>query len=192
MTEVSAITGFPEIMDGRVKTLHPKIYGGLLGVLANKEHRDAQEKHSIAPIGLLVVNLYPFEETVAKGAGWDDTIENIDVGGPAMICAAAKNHHDVTVIVDPADYKQVMGELEVGGNRTSQSLPPKPCREGIFSHGELRRRDQSMVRYANRRDLRNLLCDGRCKASNAALRRKSASVGVPLRRARQADRHYCG
>ncbi len=122
VTEVSTVTGFPEIMDGRVKTLHPKIHGGLLGVLSNPEHRMALSDHGIAPIGLLVVNLYPFEETVAKGASWDDTVENIDVGGPAMIRAAAKNHDDVTVIVDPTDYARVLLDLEAGNGKTSQAL----------------------------------------------------------------------
>ena len=122
VTEVAEITGFPEIMDGRVKTLHPMIHGGLLAVLSNPDHRSAMEAHDIAPIGMLVVNLYPFEATVAKGASWDDTIENIDVGGPAMIRAAAKNHQDVAVIVDPADYGAVGDQLVSQANRTSLDL----------------------------------------------------------------------
>ncbi|PZF77420.1 bifunctional phosphoribosylaminoimidazolecarboxamide formyltransferase/inosine monophosphate cyclohydrolase [Aestuariivirga litoralis] len=117
--EVSSVTGFPEIMDGRVKTLHPAIHGGLLGVRANADHNAAISEHGISPIGLLVVNLYPFEATVARGASWEDTIENIDVGGPAMIRAAAKNHDDVTVIIDPDDYELVAGELASGGNVTT-------------------------------------------------------------------------
>ena len=111
VVEVSGITGFPEIMDGRVKTLHPAIHGGLLGILGNAEHKAAMMAHGIRPIGLLVVNLYPFEAAVTRGASWEDTVENIDVGGPAMIRAAAKNHDDVTVIVDPADYDVVAIEL---------------------------------------------------------------------------------
>ena len=117
--EVSSITGFPEIMDGRVKTLHPAIHGGLLGIRTNAEHQAAMTAHGIGPIGLLVVNLYPFEATVARGASWVDTVENIDVGGPAMIRAGAKNHDDVTVIVDPADYEMVSGELAADKNMTS-------------------------------------------------------------------------
>lgn len=117
--EVSNVTGFPEIMDGRVKTLHPAIHGGLLGIRENSEHQAAMARHGISPIGLLVVNLYPFEATVARGASWEDTVENIDVGGPAMIRAAAKNHDDVTVIVDPADYDVVASELSTGGNVTT-------------------------------------------------------------------------
>lgn len=118
VTEVANVTGFPEIMDGRVKTLHPAIHGGLLGIRGNAEHMAAMAAHGISPIGLLVVNLYPFEAAVARGASWEDTVENIDVGGPAMIRAAAKNHDDVTVIVDPADYEAVAGELVSGANRT--------------------------------------------------------------------------
>ena len=102
--DVSEVTGFPEMMDGRVKTLHPKVHGGLLAIRDNREHAAAMAAHGIRPIDLVVVNLYPFEETVAKGAGYDDCIENIDIGGPAMIRAAAKNHRDVAVVVDTADY----------------------------------------------------------------------------------------
>jgi phosphoribosylaminoimidazolecarboxamide formyltransferase/IMP cyclohydrolase len=109
--DVAELTGSPEMMDGRVKTLHPNVHGGLLAIRGNKEHVAAMEKHHIRPIDLLVVNLYPFEATVAKGASFDDCIENIDIGGPAMIRAAAKNHTDVTVIVEPADYEKVLAEL---------------------------------------------------------------------------------
>src|SRR5689334_25336946 len=101
--DISEHTGFPEMMDGRLKTLHPKVHGGLLAVRGNAEHEAAAERHGIAAIDLLVVNLYPFEATVAAGAPFDTAIENIDIGGPAMIRAAAKNHAAVTVIVDPAD-----------------------------------------------------------------------------------------
>ena len=104
VTDVSVLTGFPEMMDGRVKTLHPKVHGGLLAIRSNAEHAGAMSAHGIKPIDLLVVNLYPFEATVAKGASYDDCIENIDIGGPAMIRAAAKNHADVAVLVEPEDY----------------------------------------------------------------------------------------
>ena len=110
-TDVSAITGFPEIMDGRVKTLHPKIHGGLLAVRSDANHESAKNTHAIQDIDLLVVNLYPFEDTVAKKADWETTIENIDVGGPAMIRAAAKNHDRVTVVVSPEDYDRVLSEI---------------------------------------------------------------------------------
>jgi phosphoribosylaminoimidazolecarboxamide formyltransferase/IMP cyclohydrolase len=109
--DVSQLTGFPEMMDGRVKTLHPKVHGGLLAIRGNKDHTAAMAQHHIRPIDLLVVNLYPFEATVAKGAAFDDCIENIDIGGPAMIRAAAKNHCDVTVVVEPTDYEKVLDEM---------------------------------------------------------------------------------
>src|SRR5947209_71390 len=98
--DVSELTGFPEMMDGRVKTLHPKVHGGLLAIRDNAEHAAAMKSHGIAAIDLLVVNLYPFEATVAKGADFATCIENIDIGGPALIRAAAKNHADVAVVVD--------------------------------------------------------------------------------------------
>jgi len=109
--DVSDLTGFPEMMDGRVKTLHPAVHGGLLGIRANPEHQAAMLAHGIQPIDLLVVNLYPFEATVAAGKPYDDCIENIDIGGPAMIRAAAKNHGDVAVVVDGADYAAVLADL---------------------------------------------------------------------------------
>ena len=118
VTEVSSVTGFPEIMDGRVKTLHPAIHGALLGVRTDERHVAAMAAHGITPIGLLVVNLYPFEAAVARGASWNETVENIDVGGPAMIRAAAKNHDFVTVVVDPSDYERVAHELESGSQAT--------------------------------------------------------------------------
>ncbi|RDV03988.1 bifunctional phosphoribosylaminoimidazolecarboxamide formyltransferase/IMP cyclohydrolase [Undibacter mobilis] len=109
--DVSDLTGFPEMMDGRVKTLHPNVHGGLLAIRNNAEHAAAMTAHNIKAIDLLVVNLYPFEETVAKGADYDDCVENIDIGGPAMIRAAAKNHGDVAVVVDTTDYSLVLEEL---------------------------------------------------------------------------------
>jgi phosphoribosylaminoimidazolecarboxamide formyltransferase / IMP cyclohydrolase len=122
VTDVSELTGFPEMMDGRVKTLHPKVHGGLLAIRGNAEHADAMKAHGIAPIDLLVVNLYPFEATVDKGAGFEECIENIDIGGPAMIRAAAKNHDDVAVIVDPEDYPMVLAELEVHDGATTLGM----------------------------------------------------------------------
>ena len=118
VTDVSEVTGFPQIMDGRVKTLHPKVHGGLLAVRGNAEHETAMADNDIAPIDLLVVNLYPFEQTVAAGADYDACVENIDIGGPAMIRAAAKNHGSVTVIVDPADYDKLLGDMRQHGGAT--------------------------------------------------------------------------
>ena len=116
--DVAELTGFPEMMDGRVKTLHPGVHGGLLAVRADAAHVAAMDAHGIAPIDLLAVSLYPFEATVARGASPDDCIENIDIGGPAMIRAAAKNHADVAVVVDPEDYAAVLAELEAHGGTT--------------------------------------------------------------------------
>ena len=120
--DVSDLTGFPEMMDGRVKTLHPKVHGGLLAIRGNKEHAAAMKTHGIAPIDLLVVNLYPFEATVDKGAGFEECIENIDIGGPAMIRAAAKNHDDVAVVVDVADYEALLEELAANNGATTLYL----------------------------------------------------------------------
>jgi phosphoribosylaminoimidazolecarboxamide formyltransferase/IMP cyclohydrolase len=123
--DVAELTGSPEMMDGRVKTLHPRVHGGLLAIRANAEHAGAMQQHGIRPIDLLVVNLYPFEETVARNAIYDDCIENIDIGGPAMIRAAAKNHGDVTVVVEPADYAAVLAELSAHGGATTLALRKK-------------------------------------------------------------------
>ena len=120
--DVSELTGFPEMMDGRVKTLHPKVHGGLLAIRDNAEHAKAMKDHAIAPIDLLVVNLYPFEATVDKGAPYEDCIENIDIGGPAMIRAAAKNHDDVAVVVEASDYQAVLDELAANNGATTLSL----------------------------------------------------------------------
>ncbi len=116
--DVSELTGFPEIMDGRVKTLHPRVHGGLLARRGDAAHEAAQRDHGIGGIDLLAVNLYPFEETAARHAGWDETVENIDIGGPAMIRAAAKNHDSVTVIVAPGDYAAVVAEMRQHGGAT--------------------------------------------------------------------------
>src|SRR5258706_13568014 len=126
VTDVSQVTGFPEIMDGRVKTLHPKIHGGLLA--QRDKHGEAMAAHGIEGIDLLVSNLYPFEAMVAKGVSFDEAIENIDVGGPAMIRAAAKNHEWVTVIVDPEDYFRVLAEMETGAvsGKTRKRLAQTP------------------------------------------------------------------
>jgi phosphoribosylaminoimidazolecarboxamide formyltransferase/IMP cyclohydrolase len=123
--DVYELTGFPEMMDGRVKTLHPKIHGGLLAIRDNEDHAAAMRSHGIRPIDLLVVSLYPFEATVAKGADFETCIENIDIGGPAMIRAAAKNHADVAVVVDPSDYAAVLAELRQHGGATTLALRRK-------------------------------------------------------------------
>src|SRR5215470_1063447 len=122
VVDVAELTGSPEMMDGRVKTLHPKVHGGLLAIRGNKEHLAAMEEHHIKPIDLLVVTLYPFEATVAKGASFDDCIENIDIGGPAMIRSAAKNHVDIAVIVEPEDYAALIAELSAHQGMTTHAL----------------------------------------------------------------------
>jgi phosphoribosylaminoimidazolecarboxamide formyltransferase/IMP cyclohydrolase len=122
VVEVSDHTGFPEIMDGRVKTLHPRIHGGLLARREDPAHAAAMAAHAIAPIDLLVVNLYPFEATIARGADFDAAIENIDIGGPAMIRAAAKNHDAVAVVVEPADYAALAAELDAHAGATTLAL----------------------------------------------------------------------
>ncbi|MEO5640461.1 MAG: bifunctional phosphoribosylaminoimidazolecarboxamide formyltransferase/IMP cyclohydrolase [Sphingomicrobium sp.] len=112
--DVADLTGFPEMMDGRVKTLHPIVHGGLLAVRDNPEHKAAMEAHGIGAIDLVVVNLYPFAQTVAKGASRDEIIENIDIGGPSMVRSAAKNHAFVAIVTDPADYPEIIAALDAG------------------------------------------------------------------------------
>ncbi|MGI8944067.1 MAG: bifunctional phosphoribosylaminoimidazolecarboxamide formyltransferase/IMP cyclohydrolase [Qipengyuania sp.] len=117
--DVSDLTGFPEMMDGRVKTLHPMVHGGLLAVREDPAHAAAMDEHGIGAIDLVVVNLYPFEATVMRGAGRDEIIENIDIGGPSMVRSAAKNHAYVTIVTDPADYDALLGEVEAHEGATS-------------------------------------------------------------------------
>ncbi|MEL0105583.1 MAG: bifunctional phosphoribosylaminoimidazolecarboxamide formyltransferase/IMP cyclohydrolase [Rhodospirillales bacterium] len=120
--EVGDHTGFPEMLDGRVKTLHPVVHGGLLGIRGNADHEKAMSEHGIDPIDLLIVNLYPFEATVAKGADFDTCIENIDIGGPALIRAASKNHAFVTVVVEAEDYERVMTAMKDNKGATTPEL----------------------------------------------------------------------
>ena len=129
---IEEVTHFPEMMDGRVKTLHPKIHGGLLARRDLKSHLSALKEHDIVPIDLVVVNLYPFKETLLSGADHEKIIENIDIGGPSMLRSAAKNHADVTVLVDPSDYSKVLGQLEKG-NETSLELRQRLAAK-VFRH----------------------------------------------------------
>ncbi len=122
VNDVSSVTNFPEIMDGRVKTLHPNVHGGLLAVRTDPDHQKAMEEQNIAPIDLAVLNLYPFEETVSAGSTYDASVENIDIGGPAMIRAAAKNHGFVTVVIDPTDYAEILTQLDKHQNHTNLEL----------------------------------------------------------------------
>ena len=117
--DISQYTGFPEMLDGRVKTLHPKVHGGLLGVRDNPEHVKMMEENGISNIDMIVVNLYQFEKTIAKdGVTLEDAIENIDIGGPAMLRSSAKNYQDVTVVVDPSDYEIVLKEMKENNGAT--------------------------------------------------------------------------
>ncbi len=130
---IESVTGFPEMMDGRVKTLHPKVHGGLLGVRNNPEHVAAMTAHSIVPIDLVCVNLYPFEATVAKpGIAEHDAIENIDIGGPSMLRSAAKNFESVTVVTDGAQYARVIAEMRANAGATTMALR-RECAQAVFA-----------------------------------------------------------
>src|SRR3954467_80619 len=117
--DISDLTGFPEMMDGRVKTLHPMVHGGLLAVRDDPAHSEAMARHGIGAIDLVVVNLSPFAATVARGAGRDEIVENIDIGGPSMVRSAAKNHAWVAIVTDPADYPALLDALEENDGATS-------------------------------------------------------------------------
>ena len=117
--DISEHTGFPEIMDGRVKTLHPKVHGGILAIRDKTSHMEVMEKYGIDPIDLVVVNLYQFEKKVAEGVDLEEAVENIDIGGPTMLRAAAKNFRYVTVVTDPSDYAQVIEEMRENGGETT-------------------------------------------------------------------------
>src|SRR5476649_243489 len=122
VSDVSDITHFPEMMDGRVKTLHPNVHGGLLALRDKSDHAESMKTHGIDGIDLLVCNLYPFEATVARGADFETSIENIDIGGPAMTRSAAKNHDWVTVVVDVEDYQTVLDEMKANDGATTFAL----------------------------------------------------------------------
>ncbi len=119
--DISELTGFPEILEGRVKTLHPKVHGGILFKREKEDHIETIKKHNIKPIDLIVVNLYAFEKVVEKGTDLDTAIENIDIGGPTLIRAGAKNFKYVTVIIDPNDYSKILEEIKKYGNTTLQT-----------------------------------------------------------------------
>jgi phosphoribosylaminoimidazolecarboxamide formyltransferase/IMP cyclohydrolase len=121
--DISELTGFPEMLDGRVKTLHPRVHGGILYIRGNDEHETTIKEHKIAPIDMVVCNLYPFEATLAKGAAHEDIIENIDIGGPSMVRSASKNYHDVAIVTDPAQYDEIAQELK--SNQGSLTLPTR-------------------------------------------------------------------
>ena len=145
VSDVSELTGFPEMMDGRVKTLHPKVHGGLLGRRSVPSHVEAMKEHGILPIDLVVVNLYPFEATVAKaGVTLEEAIENIDIGGPSMLRSASKNWEDVTVVVDPADYETLAFEMDANQGATTRETRFDLARK-VFAHTA--RYDGSIAAY---------------------------------------------
>lgn len=144
-TYVENVTGFPEMMDGRLKTLHPRVHGGLLAVRGNEEHEAAMKRYDIKPIDLLVVNFYPFEQTVSKfGVSIKNAIESIDIGGPAMVRSAAKNFNDVTVIVHPMQYAELIYELRSNNGSTSLQYRQK-CMVEAFEL--IARYDQAIASY---------------------------------------------
>ena len=147
VTSVDSYTGHPEIMDGRVKTLHPRIHGALLAVRHNAEHMSQAARHGIVPIDLVVVNLYPFEQTVAReGVSLEEAVENIDIGGPSMVRSSAKNHRYVTVVVDPDDYAAVGGEIEQTGGVSAQTR----CRLATKAFAHTARYDAAIVAYLSK------------------------------------------
>lgn len=143
--EVADYTGFPEMLDGRVKTLDPHIHAGILARRPVPEHMAALAEHGIEPIDIVCVNLYPFEQTIAKpDCTFELAVENIDIGGPTMIRAAAKNHESVTVLVDPSDYTRVIEEIKATGGR-ERCHAPRTCEESLCPHGALRRGNQQLL-----------------------------------------------
>lgn len=123
VTDVSDYTGFPEMMDGRVKTLHPKVHGALLGLRENAEHVAKMKEHAIVPIDMVVVNLYPFKQAIVKpGCTLQDAIENIDIGGPSMLRSAAKNFSHVSVVIDPDDYKHILDDMKTSNGEVSYKM----------------------------------------------------------------------
>lgn len=150
VVEISEYTGFPEILDGRLKTLHPKIHGGILGIRNNKKHAEEMKKNGVEPIDLVVVNLYPFESTVAKtGCTFEEAVENIDIGGPTMLRAAAKNHEDVAVVCDPADYSSIITEMREKKGELSAKTKFRLAKK-VFAHTA--RYDSAIITYLSRFD----------------------------------------
>ena len=144
---IESVTGFPEMMDGRVKTLHPKIHGGLLGLRDKAEHIEAMKKHNIEPIDLVCVNLYPFEQTIAKaGCTFEDAIENIDIGGPSMVRSAAKNHRFVTIVTNPRQYPVVLEQMEKSGGAVSEELRSDLARQAFSLTASY---DAAIAKYLN-------------------------------------------
>ena len=175
--DISEVTGFPEIMDGRVKTLHPNVHGGLLAIRDDADHLAAMRDHGIAGIDLFCGNLYPFEQVVASGADYATGIENIDIGGPAMTRAAAKNHAYVTVVTDPADYEAVIAELDQNGGQSPIGLRKKLALKAFARTAAYDAAVSNWMADQLGRGHAGASC-GRGRACGShALRRKSASDG---------------
>ena len=187
---IEDFTGFPEIMDGRVKTLHPRLYAGLLARRDEEPHLRAAAEQQIEPVDLVCVNLYPFEQTVARGdADEAEVIENIDIGGPTMIRAAAKNSDFAAVVVDPADYAPVLEELRELRGQALAGHAQAPGGERVRLHRPLRRGDLALVRASARpRTSRQRWASAYEKVERPALRREPPPARGLLRRGRRAPR----
>ena len=194
VSDLSAYTGFPEMLEGRVKTLHPKIHGGLLYLRGEEAHEAAVRKHQIKPIDLVVVNLYPFARTVARPkVTLEEAMENIDIGGPAMLRSGAKNYQSVTVVMDPADYAEVAGQILADGDTTAR-IAAAPGGQGLFPDGQLRRADcglsgkslrsgrgETARAAGDRAALARRLAPEPAAGAGVALRGESAPAGGALR-----------
>ena len=186
VVEVSDHTGFPEIMDGRVKTLQPTIHGGILARRTDAGHKKAMADHKIAGIDLVVVNLYPFEATVARGADFPTCVENIDIGGPALIRASAKNHDFVTIVVDPADYAAVIAELGAHQGATTLALRRKLAAKAYARTASYDAAIASWFAKQAGRGLPRAAHHHRRARADPALWREPASAGRLLFRRQQA------
>ena len=181
--DVSDVTGFPEMLDGRVKTLHPKVHGGILSVRSNPEHQRQVREHGIESIDLVAVNLYPFEKTAAKpGVTLEELIENIDIGGPSMIRSAAKNFEDVTVVVDSADFPVVLDELRKNSGSVSRETRARMARKAFAStaayDGAI---STTLQRWADGTALAGTSPPELSQVDGFALRRESSPAGGPIR-----------
>ena len=176
--DITELTGFPEMLDGRVKTLHPRVHGGILHMRSNPEHRSTVAEHGIQPIDMVVVNLYAFEKTAAKpGVAFDEIIENIDIGGPSMIRSAAKNFRDVAVVTSPRDYPAIVDEMRSSGGELSGATKWKLAQkafaltasydsaiastlESVHANGDFSLQAHERFRSRGRHDARVVVCDG--------------------------------
>ena len=196
VTLISDYTGFPEMMDGRIKTLHPKVHGGILGRRDVPAHMKAMQQHAISPIDMVVINLYPFEATIAKdGCTLADAIENIDIGGPAMVRSASKNYNDVAIVVNPSDYERVLKEMDANNGAVTPETRQRLSRDAFAMTA---RYDSMIAGYLSGQigesfkipaGVSNRVAEG----AGFALRGKPASGGGPVQRsATVEDRRGAG